>query len=89
MRNVIYTDRFIRDVAAIYSERMLEQLDRTLAHIEQFPHMGSSNLRPSIMRAFGPGLRKLPMPPFIVVYRFIEEQDRLEFLALPYEKAIP
>lgn len=84
MRSVVYADKFVEDVAAIWSERVLAELDRRLAALEAFPELGSSDVRPSLTARFGPGLRKFPVATFVIVYRYVKDKDRLEFLALPY-----
>ena len=88
MPNVRYAAHFAEDVAAIYSSRVLTELDRRLAAIEAFPCMGSEDLPESLVLKFGPGIRRFPVPPFVIVYRYIEEDDLLEFLALPYDKTV-
>lgn len=40
MREVVYADKFIEDVTAIWPERVLAELDRRLAAIEAFPELG-------------------------------------------------
>ena len=89
MREIIYADRFADDVSAIYSERILTLLDRRLESIERFPSLGNPCVRPSLIELFGPTLRTFSVPPFVIVYRYVEACDRLEFLALPYDKQIP
>lgn len=88
MREIIYANRFIDDVARIYSERVLAMLDRRLESIESFPAMGNPCVRASLVERFGPNLRTFPVPPFAIVYRYDEGCDRLEFLALPYDKTV-
>ena len=45
-------------------------------------------MRPSLIEHIGPSLRAFPVPPFVIVYRHDETRDRLEFLALPYDKTV-
>lgn len=68
--------------------RVLALLDRRLAAIESHPLIGSPNARPSLIEHIGPSLRTFPVPPFVIVYRHDETRDRLEFLALPYDKTV-
>lgn len=63
-------------------------LDRRLAAIESHPFIGNPNVRPSLTERFGPTLRAFPVPPFTIVYRYDDERDRLEFLALPYDRSV-
>ena len=88
MSSIVYADAFVEDVSRIYSERVLEALDKRLAAIEAFPALGSSDIRPSLSERYGPGLRKFPVPPFVIIYRYTEAADRLEFITLPYDQTI-
>lgn len=88
MREIVYADRFADDVAGIYSDRVLALLDRRLAAIETYPEMGNPSVRPSLAEQFGETLRAFPVPPFVIVCRYDHKQDRLEFLALPYDKTV-
>ena len=81
-REVIYSDEFSENVSLIESNDVLLRLDQQLELLEAFPTMGSSDVRPSLTAQFGHGLRKFPSPPHVIVYRYLEERDRLEFLAL-------
>lgn len=88
MREVVYAQSFAADLAQIWSGRVLDELDRRLASIESFPLLGSSDVRPTLVERFGSGLRKFPIAGYVIVYRYSEREDRLEFLALPHSKAI-
>lgn len=87
-RNVRYASEFVDGVAGIYSARLLDELNRRLESIEAFPGIGSSNVRPSLARRYGPGIRKFPVPPFVIVYRYDDVTDGLDFLALVHEKNV-
>lgn len=88
MSSVSYTDLFSEQVSSIRSRRLLNELDRRLDAIESYPHIGSQVVRASLIRSYGTGIRKFPVPPFIIIYRYEEAQDRLEFIALPHERGI-
>lgn len=88
MIDVRYSGRFIDDVASIYSDKVLAELDGALATIERFPEIGSPQVRESLMGRFGEGLRKFPVSNFVIVYRFIPDESRLDFIALPYGPSI-
>lgn len=68
--------------------RVLALLDRRLAAIGSHPLIGSPNARPSLIEHIGPSLRTFPVPPFVIVYRYDEARDRLDFLALPYDRTV-
>ena len=88
MRSIRYADTFIEGVAGIYSDAVLAALDKRLEAIESFPELGSPDVRPSLIERYGAGIRKLPVPPFVIMYRYDKQSDTLDFLALPYEKTI-
>ncbi len=88
MRDIRYADRFINDVAEIDSQRLLNELDKRLAAIERFPEMSSPDVRPSLTQQLGAGLRKLPLPPSVIVYRYQADRDLIEFLALPRDSSV-
>lgn len=88
MRSVRYANRFIDDVAEIYSEHVLEELESALASIEQFPEIGSSQVGRSLAERFGEDLRKFPVSSFVIVYRYRSDEDELDFIALPYGPSV-
>ncbi|WP_180326505.1 hypothetical protein [Raoultibacter phocaeensis] len=45
MHKIVYADRFIDDVAQVYSETVLAEIDRWLELLETLPEIGSSNVR--------------------------------------------
>ncbi|WP_428978388.1 type II toxin-antitoxin system RelE/ParE family toxin [Curtanaerobium respiraculi] len=89
MPRVRYSERFINDVSAIYSEKVLSELDGVLATIEEFPEIGSEQVRESLVRQFGGGLRKFPVSSFVIVYRYQPGNDEIGFIALPYGPSVP
>lgn len=88
MHDAVFTEAFIDSVASIYSAQLLAQLNECITSIRTFPLMGSANLRPSLRDRFGADIRKFPLPPFVIVYRYKEQEGPVEFLALPYDKTV-
>lgn len=88
MPNIIYSNEFIEDVRRIYSQRILADLNERLADLESFPKLGSASMPANFIKRFGGNVRKFPAPPFMIVYRYEESNETIEFLALPYEKQI-
>ena len=88
MLEVVYADEFVEGVSRIWSNRVLDDLNARLEAIERFPELGSTNVRPSLVERFGPGLRKYPVSSFVIVYRYLPERERLEFLALPNGRTV-
>ncbi len=84
MPEIHYADRFVDHVAAVYSDRVLEELAKAVDAIVSFPEIGSSNVRQSLVERFGAGIRKMPVGPFVIIYRYQKGADLLEFIAMPY-----
>lgn len=75
-------DEFVYALSEIYSERVLGQISNLLELLSENPEMGSSDVRESLSRVYGPNLRKLPVSTFVIVYRY--ENDVVDVLALVY-----
>lgn len=88
MLDAAFTDEFIEGVAQIYSERVLTELNGALNSIRSFKDLGSGFVYPSLRRRYGDDVRKFPVSPFVIVYRYDKERNRIEFLALPHEKTV-
>lgn len=88
MREVSYSNQFAESVADIVSEKLRMRLDGVLASIEALPGIGSPNVQKSLRDDYGPDIRKLPFPPFVIVYRCDSIRDLLEFVALPHGRNI-
>ena len=84
MREVIVAERFSEAMSYIYSEALLLNLRRCMRSIEAFPGIGSPNVQKSLRDDHGPDIRKLPLQPFVIVYRYDSIRDLLEFVALPH-----
>lgn len=88
MLNAIFTDEFIDGVAQIYSERVLNELSESLIAIRSFKDLGTGFVRESLRKRYGDDIRKFPVSPFVIVYRYDENRNTVEFLALPHEKTV-
>ena len=75
-------DEFVYALADVYSERVLGQIRKLLELLPDNPEMGSADVRESLLRVYGPNLRKQPVSTFVIVYRY--EQDTVDVLALVY-----
>ena len=79
-RELRISDEFVCDLAQVWSEPLRERIRTQLASLQAFPEMGSTDVRPSLTRRYGPGLRKLCISTFVIVYRLTD--DAIEVLAL-------
>lgn len=75
-------DEFVYDLAAITSPKVLDQIRSAVRLLSRHPEMGSPNVRKSLRKAFGNGLRKLPVSTFVVIYRY--EDGIVDVLACVY-----
>lgn len=88
MHRIIYADQFIDDVAQVYSEAILAEIDTWLELLETLPEIGSPNVRKSLKHRFGKNLRKIAVSPFVIIYRYDEKAALLEVLAMPYAATV-
>lgn len=51
------------------------------------PTLGSRNLPPSLIEEFGTTVRKLAVPPFLVIYEILEEEDIILVQGLIHQRA--
>lgn len=77
---------FIESLATIYSERVLGQIKNLVSQLETSPEIGSTQVRPFLAELYGPGLRKLAVSTFVIVYRF--DGNKVDVLALVYGPTI-
>ena len=75
-------DEFVYGLASVYSERVLDHIQKLLALLPENPELGSTNVRQSLIDRYGRGIRKLPVSTFVIVYR--AEGDYIDVLALVY-----
>lgn len=63
-------DEFVYDIAGITSQRLLAEIHDAVSLLADNPKMGSPNIRNSLRVAFGGGIRKLVVSPFVIIYRY-------------------
>jgi plasmid stabilization system protein ParE len=76
------TEDFINDLSLIYSEKLFEQIVDILHGLQHFPDMGSADVRSSLIKRFGSGIRKIGVSTFVIIYR--HTGNSIEVLALVY-----
>lgn len=87
MPELVYSERFADDLAAITSARLEARILADLDNIERFGEFGSKVVPQSIRAAFGDGVRKVAVNPFDLVYTFDAENDRAYIEALVPQRA--
>lgn len=88
MAELIYTDSFIEGVVAVRSEALREQVFDTAELLASFPELGTSNIPRSIHVRYGEQVRKLTVPPFILIYEYEAETDRVFLLGLDHSRKV-
>ena len=76
------SEEFSQGLAAIWSTRVLDHIKRVVATIATQPELGSTDVRESLTRLYGKGIRKFAVSTFVIVYRF--DGETVDFLALVY-----
>ena len=87
MPRLEYSARFAADLAAIRTQKLEHQILSALDSIEDFPEIGSRNIPDSIAEQFGPGVRKLPVNPFDLIYTYYPEDGLVRIEALVHQRA--
>lgn len=80
------TEEFSAGLAEIYSDRVLERIERAVRSLAEFPEMGSPLVRKSLVSQYGEGLRQVPVATFLIVYR--REERSVDVLALVYGPSV-
>ena len=74
---MIYTEGFLDDAAAIWSERVKRSLVQALAALESFPEIGSTDVADSIRERYGSEVRKMTVGSFSLVYEYDRTADEV------------
>lgn len=88
MSRMVYTDGFLDDAAAVWSEQVRDRLVRMLAAIETFPEIGSRNIPLSLRTQYGDGIRKAVVEPFDLIYEYDSETDTVIVYGLVHFRAV-
>ncbi len=85
MHEIIYTDAFIGDMAKVYSEKVRNGIFNSIDLLPVVPILGSTDLPEYIIRKYGSSVRKMPISPFLVIYKILDDEDFL-ILGLVHER---
>ena len=86
MAELLFTDAFMDDMLQIYSKKVYEAVFRAIELLPSVPVLGSTDLPDSILTKYGPMVRKMVVPPFLVVYKILDDGDFL-ILGLLHERS--
>lgn len=86
---MVYTDGFLDDAAAVWSDRVQGRLERMLRAIEAFPEIGSPDIPASIQATYVPRVRKAVVEPFDLIYEYDLDTDTVIVYGLVPFRAAP
>ncbi|MGN0286678.1 MAG: type II toxin-antitoxin system RelE/ParE family toxin [Atopobiaceae bacterium] len=69
---VLHTQTFEDQLIQIGSLCLVDRVSQIEELLATMPRMGSSLLRPSLTDRFGPGIRKIVVGPYDIIYRYTE-----------------
>lgn len=88
MPRVVVSDDFIDSAAALYSDRVFNEVFHFLDLLETTPEIGSTNLPERILRRFGDNCRKIVVDPFDILYRYDPETDTVYVAELIHQRRV-
>lgn len=87
MASLQITDGFRADLLAVESDRVFEHILNVVDLLQTVPTMGSLDVPESIRRAYGAGVRKVPVGPFDIVTLYDESTDVVTVAGLVHQRA--
>ena len=86
MTEVLYADSFFDQITQVDTERVRDNILEATELLTVLPEMGSINLPRSISEKYGTDVRKLVVPPFLVLYKLLDD-NRVLVLGVMHNKA--
>lgn len=86
MSRIHYAEGFFDDLIQVTSRRIEDRIFHNIDLLPTIPILGSTNLPPSIAAIYGNEVRKLPVGPFDVIYKILDNGDFL-VLGLMHQRA--
>lgn len=86
MMELAFSGRFFDDMEAVELESKQDEIMDAIGLLPSVPKMGSRRVPTSIAQEFGPGIRKLVVKPFLVVYEVIEDDGLLYVHGLVHQR---
>ena len=72
MTEVLYAASFFDEMSQVETKRVRDNILENTELLAVIPEMGSTNLPRSISEKYGPDVRKLVVPPFLVLYKLLD-----------------
>lgn len=86
MAEVLYADSFFEEMAQVETKRVRDNVMEATELLAVIPEMGSTNLPESIVSKYGHDVRKLVAPPFLVLYKLLDD-DHVLVLGVMHNRA--
>lgn len=86
MTELILTRNFTDDLRTIYSNALLDKIEKALSRIQTIPDISSSNVPESIKQKWGDTVRILPVNPFDIIYTFHAKENLVIVHALIHQR---
>ena len=88
MASIVATQHFVEDLAEVWSERIVQNVERAVHAIATFPRIGSSEIAPSISEEFGENVMKVSVKPFDLIYEYDEATDTVYLYGLIQSRSV-
>lgn len=85
---LVYAEQFVEDMVQVGSAAKRKHILDVCGQLAEFPLMGSADVPFSLLRSYGPGLRKLSVRPFVMVCRYDEDVDTAYVPGLAHSRAV-
>ncbi len=86
MAELRYSQRFIEDMDRVEQPSKVDEIEHAAKLISLLPKMGSRDVPAGIRRRYGNEVRKVPVPPFMIIYEYHEAADLVDMYTLLHEK---
>ena len=86
MAEVLYAGSFFDEMAQVETKRVRDNIMDATDLLAVIPEMGSTNLPASIVEKYGGDVRKLVVPPFLVLYKLLDD-DHVLVLGVMHNRA--
>lgn len=86
MAEVLYASSFFEEIGKVEKKRVRDNILDATELLAVIPEMGSTNLPRSIVEKYGLDVRKLVVPPFLVLYKLLPA-DRVLVLGVMHNRA--
>ena len=74
MHELVFAERFIADMTQVSSARVRNRILNEVDLLRENPELGSALVPQGVIDRFGPQVRRLSVPPFLVVYLIAGEE---------------